>query len=168
MGFSVLLTWLTPYYLGLMLGNHVFKDWNLRSTGTNKVLYLWLVVFLIQLAEGYAWYSVGNYNLATTQERLSNCLYVIPCLLLACKYIEDDTIELKNIKINKFLVILGDYSFGVFLIHAFVIIFFRRIPLFKNFGFPISSLLVIIFSIICLFCARKLFGEKYGQLIGLY
>lgn len=163
-GFSVLFSWFTSYYFGLMLGNHVYEYLLCRKTN----FIFWLVSFIISIAESCYWYKLGNYALATTQESISNCLYIIPCLLWAYMFMKDETIVIKGNSINRLLVAIGDYSFGIFLIHAFIISFLKRIPKSEYIVFPVNSFLIIMISSICIFGARKLLGEKFGKYLGFY
>ena len=120
------------------------------------------------MAEGLVWFKAGNYDLATTQLKLSNCLYSAMCILLAYKYINNKDINVKGTITNKIMISLGDYSFGIFLAHAFVILIMKHLPIYKYLVFPINSALVVFITALCVWCGRKILGVKYGKYLGLY
>ena len=133
LGFSVLFSWFTPYYLGMILGNHILD----YSLSRKKTIFLWFVSLVLSIGEGLIWNHLGNYDLATTQESISNCLYSIACMLLAYHYINDDNLTIQNNFVNNLLILLGDCSFGIFLIHAFIILIVARSPLYQHLFFPL-------------------------------
>ncbi len=162
--FSVLFSWFTPFYLGLLLGNHIIKwEYDYKKTGV-----IWLISFIFSIAEGLLWYKAGNYEMATTQGELSNCLYTVPCLLLAYKYITDDAIKVNNTTGNRIMITLGDYSFGIFLTHAFVLKLLGRLPFYHHIFFPLNSVLAIAITALCVYLGRLLLKEKYGKILGLF
>ena len=163
LGISVLFSWFTPYYLGLVLGNRIL----VCSLSRKKTISLWFVSLVLSISEGLIWYHFGNYDLATTQESLSNCLYSIACMLLAYHYINDDHLTIHNNYVNNLLILLGDYSFGIFLIHAFIILKVVKYPLYQNLIFPFSTISILMISSLCIFCGRIILGIKIGKYMGL-
>ncbi|MGL5084751.1 MAG: acyltransferase family protein [Clostridium sp.] len=72
--------------------------------------------------------------------------------------------KLKNILKNKYLVYLGNISFGLYLIHALLIGIVNKIisNLFENkyLVFMLVTLLVLLISIIIIFLGRKFLRKK--------
>lgn len=162
--FSNLFLWFGPYYLGLLFGNHI-SQCNIEY---KKAVCLWGASFFISLAEGLVWYNAGYWDLATTQLKLTNCIYTSAFLMLAYKFINDKEFEINGI-LARIMIPLGDYSFGIFLIHAFVLSIMRHhLPIYQRLFFPINSILAIIFTSLCIWIGRKTFGEKHGKYLGFF
>ena len=153
---SLFLTWFGPYYLGLILGNHLMQ-WNLNY---KRTWVLWGVCVVLSIAEGLYWYIVGNYDMATSQGKLTNCLYSFLCLLLAYKFIIDERIDLSGI-VSRALILLGNYSFGIYLSHILILKVMRHLPIYSYLYFPVNSVLIVAISAICVFVGRKILGKKY-------
>ena len=162
--FSILFSWFTPYYLGMILGNGVRE----YALGKSRTIALWFVSLILSIGEGLFWNRLGNYDLATTQESLSNCLYSLLCMLLAYQYLKDDNLPVRDHIIDKTLILLGDYSFGIFLIHAFIIYYAGKVPIYQLLRFPFNTVAVIVISSLLVFCGRKILGPKLGTAIGFY
>lgn len=160
----LLFSWFGSYYLGLLLGNHLLQ-WKYNY---KKTIALCVITFVISSMEGIYWYKAGNYDLATNTLNLTNCLYSAACLLLAYKFIIDDRIIVDDRFVNRMLITLGDYSFGIFLIHAFVLMVMRKLTIYQYLVFPINSAIAVVISAACVYCGRKIFGEKYGKYLGFY
>lgn len=104
-------TWLVYYVAGLD-----WRRWRERFEGTGCLLFLVAIACLsIQVASGFAWEAFGNYNMATTQLRLTNMLSslaVIYSFMLAPDSLRSWLASYRR------LVRLGDLSFGVYLSHT--------------------------------------------------
>lgn len=77
-----------------------------------------------QVAEGFLWNAYGDYNMATSQLRLTNMassLAVIALFMLASDAVRQRFSSCRP------LVRLGDLSFGVYLCHIVVLIVFRKL-----------------------------------------
>ena len=152
------------YYLGLLLGNHLLQ-WRY---GYKKTAALCAVTFVISALEGVYWYKAGNFDLATNILNLTNYPYSMACLLLAYIFLTDERIVIRDTALNRMLITLGDCSFGIFLIHAFILMIMRELPFYDYLVFPINSAVAVAISALCVFCGRKVFGEKYGKYLGFY
>lgn len=104
--------WLLYYVLGL--------DWERvevsAKKASSKLPILWILIMALQVAIGYFWLAFGDYNMATTQLKLSSMLTSCVVLLLVGLRSE----WAKSILSCRFLVRLGDCSFGIYLCHMVV------------------------------------------------
>ena len=153
------LGWFTFYYLGLVLGNRIIeKQYSLRI-----LLVLYLFSILIQMAEGYWWLSLGEVNCGT-QIKLSSFLTSSLFLLIAFTMLKDGRYDIKN----RFLRILGDYSFGIYLCHIMVMYLLRGfVPYFKSIPYPITSVIIILISLSCCYIGDRICGDKLSRWLGL-
>ncbi|WP_448781956.1 acyltransferase family protein [Blautia sp.] len=132
-----------------------------------NVLWLTYVIsILIQLIEGWIWYKNGNYDLATTQLRLSSVLSSIIICIGAFLYIEKDRDSKEYIGLLWYLVIwIGNNSFGIYLCHMLVWRVINKVVPEVN-VFPISTVLVIVGSLAFVNVGHRITG-KYAYLFGL-
>ena len=152
------LGWFTFYYLGLLLGNNIIKrDYSLKSLIT-----LYIISLFIQATEGYIWFLQGEANCGT-QLKLSSLL--TSTLFLLCIH----TILTKGVfnTKNKFLIILGDYSFGIYLCHMMIMRYSRFIPFYSHMPYPINSATIILISLSCCMIGYKIFGKRISGWLGL-
>lgn len=105
--------WLLFYVLGL--------DWGKveRVATRRHSLLPWLLIacLLLQLAAGYAWLVRGDFNMATTQLKLSSMatsVVVVVLIGLAGQ-------RLRQLLAHSYFVKLGDLSFGIYLCHILVL-----------------------------------------------
>lgn len=152
------------YYLGLLLGNRLLQ-WN---CGYKRTGALCVVTFILSALEGVYWYKAGNFDLATNILNLTNYPYSMACLLLAHQYLTDDGSVIRDTTFNRMLITLGDCSFGIFLIHAFIIMIMQKLSIYYRLAFPLNSAVAVLSSWLCVLCGRKIFGEKYGKYLGFY
>ena len=162
--FYELFSFFGAYYLGLALGNHVLQ-WNY---GYKKTGALCAATFILSALEGIYWYRAGNYDLATNTLNLTNYPYSMACLLLAHQFLTDDGIVIRDTAFHRMLITLGDCSFGIFLIHAYILMIMQKLPVYHDLVFPLNSAVAVLISWLCIFCGRKIFGEKYGKYFGFY
>ncbi len=162
--FYELFSFFGAYYLGLALGNHVLQ-WNY---GYKKTGALCAATFILSALEGIYWYRAGNYDLATNTLNLTNYPYSMACLLLAHQFLTDDGIVIRDTAFHRMLITLGDCSFGIFLIHAYILMIMQKLPVYHDLVFPLNSAIAVLISWLCIFCGRKIFGEKYGKYFGFY
>ena len=97
--------WLVYYVVGLD-----WPHWSKVLAGRLRLVCCAFVVCLaVQFAAGYGWNAMGNYNMATTQLKLSSMftsLCVIALLMLLPCFVRRGAA-------SSFLVPLGDASFGI-------------------------------------------------------
>lgn len=112
--------WLAFYVAGLEWGK-----WHGAVLGrTRTVAVVAVLALAAQVGEGFLWNAHGDYNMATTQLRLTNMvssLAVIALFMLASSSIRSKLAGIRP------LVRLGDLSFGVYLCHIAVLIVCRKL-----------------------------------------
>lgn len=112
------LGWFSYYYLGLLLGNFIIK----KQYNIKKLLILYCISIILQMIEGYIWLSLGESNCGT-QIKFSSFLTSSIFLLIAYWYINNANISGNN----KLLIMIGNYSFGIYLSHIMVLKILRQI-----------------------------------------
>lgn len=152
------LGWFTYYYLGLLLRDK-FKAVRYR---TNRLIAFYALTLLLQMAEGYSWYRLGS-NSAGTQLKVSTLLSNTVFIMLARCYIENVSIRSNN----RLLILIGDYSFGIYLSHLAVIMLMRKLPFWNSIPFVINSAIVLSTTLLCLMICKKICGEKISRVLGI-
>ena len=154
------LGWFTYYYLGILLGNRLIS----KKYRFGPLFSLYVFSILLQILETYIWYEYFNEPNCGTQLKLSALLTNTLFLLICYTYINDSNIIISN----RMLKLLGDYSFGIYLIHILVIkILSKYWSLYSSLPFVLNSMLILIISCFVVYIGRKLCGDKVSRWIGL-
>lgn len=152
------LGWFSFYYIGLLLGNRIIeKNYSLKI-----LTILYVISIFIQIAEGYGWFLLGEKNCGT-QLKFTALLTSILFILIIYTILQRKSINIKN----KFLRILGDYSFGIYLCHIMVLQILKYIPYYKMIPYPITSIIVLFASLAMCHIGHKVFGPKISCWFGL-
>lgn len=157
------LVWIGYYYMGLALRNgkisiHIPMSFSIALCAFS---------FVISVAEGYAWYCFGNNDMASTQIRLSSVLLNVCLLLFAYQYIINDSFHNPESKFGEFIVLIGDYSFGIYLSHIAVRTILEKLPFYSYLLFPIRSICVLLITLGCVVAAKKVLRKKISPYLGL-
>lgn len=152
------LGWFTFYYLGLVLGNHIIE----RKYQLKNLYLLYMLSILLQIAEGYGWFLLGELNCGT-QIKLTSLLTSTLFLLIIYSILTERNIDFTN----KALRLLGDYSFGIYLCHIMIMRVLAYIPYYSNIPYPITSVIVIFISFWCCYIGDKICGTKISNWLGL-
>lgn len=155
------IAWFIYYYLGLALGNGNMKL--AQKPGKHTVFYA--VAIVISLSEGLIWYAFDNFDMATTQLRLSSILTSFTFLLLCHHFLSKQPGFIKRNPLGKLVVLLGDCSFGIYLSHILVQQILKKVISGIMF-FPVDFLLMLSISGVCVFLGKKVF-RKFSWLLGL-
>lgn len=151
------LVWFTYYYLGYMLGNGLIK---LKSS-TPILIGYWSIAIVLQIAEGFWYFSMGELNCGT-QVKLTSILAGSIFMMLAYRFLESR----KKYDI-RLLKLLGDCSFGVYFSHLAVMAVLGIVPYYADLVFyPLNAVLAVIFSLICVLIGRRVLG-KYAKYLAL-
>lgn len=154
------LAWFTFYYLGLYLRNS-----NTRPTFHYRpLLAVYAASLVIQMLEGFWWYRLGADNFGT-QLKLSSLLTTSVFILLAYSYITQENTDSRY----KALVLIGNYSFGIYLSHFMIIILLDAFfPVRQAIPFPFNSVIVLLLSFILVSLGHKILGDKVSKYLGFY
>jgi surface polysaccharide O-acyltransferase-like enzyme len=154
--------WISYYAMGLMIGNKK----NTIQLSLRSSLILYFIGIFLQLIEGELWNYFNNYNMATTQIRLSNFITNIGIIFIISNLINK---EFKfNKTIHKILVTLGDYSFGIYLTHMILVSILNKIlNNIIDISFPITTISILIIEYFGISICYKIFNDKILKTIGL-
>lgn len=182
-------------YAQILLGKRVISPWHyqwffvwiiyyvfgmqmkLREIQNNAIkdMMILLALFTIQILEGGLWYKYGNhfsintaYELACSQIKFSSLIQTMFICWLICTYIKKEKND-KSSFWGLILKVLGDLSFGIYLIHLPVLGVVNRVCQLigvKKTPFPLKSIIVIILSCMFLFVIRKLTPKSFWKIVG--
>lgn len=143
-------TWILFYYMGL-----VFKNTN-KSLNIKKISTLTIIMFILSICEGVIWLKLGYTSVAVSTAKISSLFFGF--------YFIEFLIYFKDSLNNKLLKFIGDNSFGIYLIHMFILRVINSHISFNieliNITFYLVSTLVI--SLLIIFIVKKVIGDKYA------
>ena len=155
--------WLVFYVVGLD-----WERWRARLQGKFRAALVALGACLaIQLVSGFAWLYLGDYNMATTQLKLSSmatslCVIAVIMLLPASE---------KHRLSESFLAGVGDVSFGIYLCHMFVLAVVRKVLTFLALPAVLSTVLLWLLTLTISFvlCAfvRTTSPRRFADVVGM-
>lgn len=156
--------WLIYYLFGLE-----WERWRVRLQGREGAVVLATCVALaLQAGEGFLWNAFGDYNMATTQLRLTNMvssLAAISLFMLAPERVKSVLAGCRP------LVRLGDVSFGVYLCHIAFILVLRKACALIGFAGALPSIALWVLALGCSAAAvvlcRRILPPKVRALIGM-
>ena len=150
--------WFIYYYMGLYMGNDIFKP--IKKEYMYWLLYLFSII--LSITEGFIWYKAGDFDLATTQLRLTSIITSSIFITICYFYIRNGNTQNA---ISKFFVCVGNYSFGIYLSHILIISIFKRTIGNANI-FPINAIIVLLVTAGLCYCGKKIL-KKYSWIFGL-
>jgi peptidoglycan/LPS O-acetylase OafA/YrhL len=161
------------YWIGLILHeNREFFAWFDRKKASAAML----ILFLLSVAEGRWWLSLGNSSMAMSQAKFSSYGYAASVLFVLFALSRSvKRMERKKHFISACLKKVGDCSYGIFYVHCFVLsamdkILFQKTPLFYFSAFWYCLLLfalTVAGSLILICIAKKLLGDQVAKYLGL-
>ena len=128
-----------------------------------------IILMILQIIESYAWYSHGMPRVAVNQLKLTSVMYNCMLLTLCFYFIENNNIKLQDAFYNKCLIVVGDFSFGIFFLHMLIkdaLHFFKIIPVY-SIPFPLYSIVITVVTFIAVIIISKVFGKNVTKLLGL-
>ena len=152
------LGWTSFYYLGLCLGNAVLKP----VISPRTACWILLPAILLQILEGFLWKNLQYYD-PGSQLKLSAILTSSIVLILAYYYLSKDRGRDLSL-IRK----IGDWSFGIYLVHLLIQTYLWRIPGFSAIPYPVNSLIELSISSLIILTGRVLIPQKVGKYLGFY
>ena len=152
------LGWFTYYYLGLMLGNKI-KVCDYKFT---KLIILYVISIALQWLEGYGWLLLGEANCGT-QIKITSFITSTLFILLSYWFVNNDSVNYKN----KFLILVGDCSFGIYLSHIMIMKVLAHVPCYSSIPYIINSSIVLMISLVCVMVGKKICGKHLSRWLGL-
>lgn len=156
------LQWFGFYYLGMALGNHAV-EWKLSKKQT---VILYCAALFATFLEGLYWNHLGNRSMAATQIKMTAHFSSCIAGVLAHIYLEDDKFNGFG-KLEKCLAYIGDYSFGIYLVHVMLIGGFGRIHGWDSIPFPVNTMIILFGSLFCCIVADKCFEGRFSRILGI-
>ena len=161
--------WFIFFYLGMLIRIRYKNNKIVSSTKINVTCIILIPICIaLELLESHLWLAVGRDDFANTQVKLSSmCTAIVVCILIASIILSDS-----KRRPFKLFVLIGDASFGLYLIHQLLIGIWGRylenLIISSNYWFIIEAVVVLIIGFIIVFILQKIFGKKIGRLIGVY
>ena len=117
-------TWIVFYLLGLEWRDRIEPWLRSRGIGARHALVALAACLALQELEGFVWFFAGNYDLATTQLKVTSLLSsVCACALVV---LAGESVR-QRLALCRPLVCLGNLSFGIYLSHVMVLKVFRKL-----------------------------------------
>ena len=151
------LGWFTFYYLGLILGNKILSPkFNLRN-----LVFLYCMSLLLQMGEGYLWFTVDPAGCGS-QLKLTSILSSLIFMLIIYSVLSSN----HGTKC-RLLSTIGDYSFGIYLVHMMILKALEPMTLYSAIPYPVTSLIILIISFIFCNVFTAVPGKRIGRWLGL-
>lgn len=112
------------------------------------------------MLESYWWLTMGEVNCGT-QLKLTACITSVLACIIAYDFITSD-IKFKN----NILISIGNYSFGIYLLHILIINVMDKIPIYPLLPYLVNSAIILLVSYICVVVCNKICGNSIGKWIG--
>lgn len=151
------LGWFTFYYLGLILGNRILE----RKFKIRNLAVLYCASLLLQMAEGYLWFTVDPAGCGS-QLKLTSILSSSIFMMIIYTVLVNRSHEPKC----RLFGIIGDYSFGIYLTHMMILKGLESLESYKAIPYPITSIIVMAVSFILCFIYVSMLGKKAGRWLG--
>lgn len=124
-------TWLVYSLIGLEWRGRIGLWLRARDVRMGALVAMLVICVLVQEVEGFCWLAVEDYDLATTQLKLSamasSCAFILMAMGVS------QTVR-QRVASCRALVALGDCSFGVYLCHIAAVMLFSKV--FSVLGLP--------------------------------
>ncbi len=153
---SIFTHWFVFYYLGMLLGNQVIK----YSLGAKETMLMYAGLLVLSEIEGFLWYRAGNMDMATTQLRLTSLLTSVGAVMISYLYIKDVIFPLRENRLAKLLIVLGNCSFGMYFAHTLILLGLDKLfPHSQLFIFPSKAVIAIVISTGCIMAGKRIMGR---------
>ncbi len=154
------LPWAIYFYLGMMIGNGKLK----KLPSLKQIMPVLVAGFAISYFEMNFWNEFGRHDLCDTVIMASYMLTTICYDFIFVQYIEDNKMEAAS-RAEKILKIIGDASFGIYLIHNLIIN--ACINIFgENINKGIVVIITVISSTIIVTIGVRILPKKVAGYIG--
>lgn len=154
--------WLLFYVVGLD-----WERWRARLQEKQRAVLVALLISLaMQILAGFVWLRLGDYNMATTQLKISSMATSL-CAIAAIMVLPAAA---KRWLSKSALASLGDLSFGVYLSHMFVLAVVRKALALLEVPLVLDTLLAWVLTLLlsAVFCAlaNKLLPKRFAKALG--
>lgn len=160
---TVIFVWFAYYYMGMALGNDMIEF----TLDYKKAIALYGLFLLLSWIEGSAWFLFGNYDMATTQIRLTSFLTSTAACLLAYLFLRDEKIMVQDNHFIQVLIKIGDCSFGIYLSHYLIMSALGKIPGYGLLPFPLTSVLIVAVTTAGVIVGNKMLGKRLSKYLGV-
>lgn len=158
------LGWFTFYYLGLILGNRIID----RQFNNRNLAVLYCASLLLQMAEGYLWFTVDPAGCGS-QLKLSSILSSSIFMLITYYVLERCAPRVNrgsHEPKSRLLCTIGDYSFGIYLVHMMFLKGLQHLEFYSAIPYPLTSLIILSVSFIFCYACTAVMGKRVGQWLG--
>lgn len=142
--------WILFFCQGILMGK-------MNRNYTISILLLLLVLsFILQLIESYYLYAIRSDGFGI---KASAFLYSFIIILILFAKKSQAFYESNNNKFLSFIEYIGKISFGIYLIHMYVIILVNKLIGIENWS--LKWFITILSSMIIIYCVKKLLPNKF-------
>lgn len=158
---TIFLAWLIYFYIGLYIRINKNNEFFIRLISKYKLSYHIILAVLITVINIYMLKIEINYSYIVTHLRILNMIYILSCILMIIK-LEN---KVKNVK---WLVRIGNVSFGIFFIHTYFISIYNHLFKFNNYYLYVLTAFsfVILISYISIIIFKKVTKNKFDKILG--
>lgn len=151
-------SWFIFYYIGILIGNNILQMKKLPSL--SLLIFLYIISLALQVVEGYYWFSLND-QACGTQLKLTALISSVIIIFVVLHFINSKGMPIsKSYVLSKFLLSIGNYSFGIFLVHMIILYFLKLSPYYCSIPYLLSSIILLLCSwCVCLFCDRITKGK---------
>lgn len=153
------LSWFTFYYLGLLLGNRIVQvRYSIKSMGA-----LLAISIVLQMVESYVWLRMGASNIGT-QSKITSLITSCIVLLIVHVLLTQRRITTQN----RFLLLIGDYSFGIYLIHPLLIMLAMKYALtyYEQIPYLVNTAIILMICFLICHLGNRLLPAKASRWMG--
>ena len=166
--FPLCVEYLPFYAYGLNVG----KTKKIDSIYTKNIKSITLLLLVFSFVEAFGWYKCGNLTMAMTQGKLTS--YAFAMGMIICFILFDKATEGEANVLSRWLKKMGDYSYGIFYVHMFVIFALEKLwdmlPVKVQYGGVyclLNFFVVMIVSYGVISCANIILPKKISIIVGL-
>lgn len=122
---------------------------------------LYCILLILQIGEGFVWLALDYANPGTALKLSS---VVTSTIFLLMVYVILEKVGFKSN--NTVLKMIGDYSWGIYLSHVFVLYLLKRIPYYESIPFVVNSAIVLLISFGLCYIGEKILSKKISSWFG--
>ncbi|MDK0707391.1 MAG: acyltransferase [Clostridium perfringens] len=148
--------WIIFYYYGLNV-RFLERDHKLENNLYKNII-LYIIFIVLSIIEGFIWNENGDYSMAVSQIKITSIISSIYFIKVSIGV--RNKIKLKNKLISSIFLLLGDYSFGIYLTHMLFVKIFNKIIPSQILYVPISLIAILLSNCIFIYFLKKILKEK--------